>query len=133
MTIVDAARACLGTPYRHQGRIPGKALDCAGLVVCAVRMAGLDVIDTDGYSMTPCADMLRSVVERNQVSLVGEAHAGDILLMRFGREPQHLAIYTGEDTIIHSYLDVGMVCEHRYAGVWKARTVGVYRLRGAHG
>ena len=31
--IIAIARACLGTPFRHQGRIPGVALDCAGLVV----------------------------------------------------------------------------------------------------
>ena len=30
--IIASARACLGTPFLHQGRIPGVALDCAGLV-----------------------------------------------------------------------------------------------------
>lgn len=61
---------------------------------------------------------------------VAESIPGDVLLMRFKNDPQHLAIFAGE-TIIHSYSTVGMVCEHRLADVWIARIVGVYRFRGA--
>lgn len=128
MNMIEAARSYVGTPFRHQGRIPGKGLDCVGLLVCAAKQAGVDVIDEAGYSMTPSADLLRKAVERNNVTLVSEPQPGDVLVMRFGQEPQHLALYTERDTIIHAYLDVGKVCEHRYADVWKARTVAVYRI-----
>ena len=49
--------------------------------------------------------------------------------MRFSGEPQHLAIFTGEN-IIHSYESVGKVCEHRMADVWAVRIVRVYRFKG---
>ena len=128
MNMIEAARSYVGTPFRHQGRIPGKGLDCVGLLVCAARQAGVDVVDEAGYSMTPSADLLRQAVERNNVTLVSEPQPGDVLVMRFSQEPQHLALYTERDTIIHAYLDIGKVCEHRYADVWRARTVAVYRL-----
>ncbi|MBK8745664.1 MAG: peptidase P60, partial [Propionivibrio sp.] len=38
--ILAAARACIGTPFVHQGRIPGLALDCAGLVVAVAQAIG---------------------------------------------------------------------------------------------
>ncbi|MBK7357516.1 hypothetical protein [Propionivibrio sp.] len=59
----------------------------------------------------------------------GRPSAGDILLIRFSGDPQHLAIFTGE-TIIHSYASVGAVCEHRMADVWAARIVCAYRFKG---
>jgi len=50
--ILAAARACLGTPFLHQGRIPGVALDCAGLVVAVAQAIGADYVDRTGYSLS---------------------------------------------------------------------------------
>jgi cell wall-associated NlpC family hydrolase len=58
-----------------------------------------------------------------------DMHAGDLLLMRFSGEPQHLAIYTG-DTIIHAYERVGKVVEHGMDAAWRRRIVRVYRVLG---
>ena len=41
--IVAAARACIGTPFRPQGRLPGVGLDCIGLAAWAVRAVGIEV------------------------------------------------------------------------------------------
>ena len=38
--MIAAARACIGTPFHHQGRRPGAGLDCIGLIVIALRAAG---------------------------------------------------------------------------------------------
>jgi NlpC/P60 family putative phage cell wall peptidase len=126
MRIVAAARECLGTPFRHQGRLPGVALDCAGLVRHALVAAGaVDVPEVQGYGRAPDSDRLRQAVA-GYLTQVGTWQPGDVLLMRFGREPQHLAIVTDRG-IIHAYERVGKVCEHVLCPRWRARIVSAYR------
>jgi hypothetical protein len=53
--VIEAARECLGTPFRHQGRIVGEALDCAGVAVHVAERLGygvLDVTDTAEHQST---------------------------------------------------------------------------------
>lgn len=130
--IIAAARACIGTPFQHQGRIPGVALDCAGLLIAVAQAVGADYHDVLGYGPHPCAGLLeRALADQSCLEpvLVAQRRAGDLLLMRFEIDPQHLAVFTG-DTIIHAYSNVGMVCEHRLSAVWAARIVRAYRFRG---
>jgi cell wall-associated NlpC family hydrolase len=128
--IIDAARAALGTPFRHQGRRVGVALDCAGLIVHVAQTIGADYQDQTGYGRSPSNGLLESALDDQPcLDRVSTMQPADVLLMRFKGDPQHLALFTG-DTIIHSYSQVGKVCEHRFADVWQARTVCVYRFRG---
>jgi NlpC/P60 family putative phage cell wall peptidase len=131
--IIAAARACLGTPFRHQGRLPGIGLDCAGVAVEVARALGCAPLDVSGYGRTPAAGQLEAVLDAQpDLERVDreDRQPGDILLMRFTGEPQHLAILTDEGTMIHSYEAVGTCCEHRLSAVWAARVVRVYRFRG---
>ena len=131
-SIVTAARACIGTPFRHLGRVPGKALDCAGLAKASAEGAGFSVVDMDAYGKTPANGLLEAMLDR-QACLKRVFRApqdGDLLLMRFKGEPQHLAICAGE-TIIHSWQTVGKVAEHVFTDIWKARVVRVYEFVGA--
>lgn len=130
--IIAAARACLGTPFQHQGRIPGVGLDCAGLLIAVAQAVGADYYDVLGYGPHPCGGMLAQALADQpclEPVLIAQRRAGDLLLMRFDTEPQHLAVFTGA-TIIHAYSNVGKVCEHRLSAVWTARIVRVYRFRG---
>lgn len=128
--IVAAARSCIGTPFRHQGRIPGVALDCAGLIVAVAETVGAEYADRPGYGRNPANGLLESVLDQQPcLERVFDRKPGDVLLMRFSGEPQHLAIYTGMN-IIHSHEAVGKVCEHRLADVWAARIVRTYRFKG---
>lgn len=127
--IVDMARSCVGTPFVHQGRRQGVGLDCAGLVVVSIRAAGFDVTDVAGYSRLPHRGRLEHVLDgQDKMATVDKSAItfGDILLMRIGREPMHLAVYAGK-TIIHAYQVVGKVCEHELDAEWKSRIVKVYR------
>lgn len=128
--IVTAARALVGTPFRHQGRVPGLALDCAGLVIAVATQLGIDHFDVPGYGQRPHRGLLEQTLD-TQPSLqkIGRAdyQAGDILLMRFTNEPQHLAIAAGE-TIIHSWQAAGKACEHRIDDLWTRRIVHAYRF-----
>ena len=129
--IVTEARKHLDTPFVHQGRLPGKALDCAGLVVIVARNLGIDLLDTQGYGRNPNGALEAVIAAQTCVDQVpiDQRQPGDILTMRFAREMQHVAICSGE-TVIHSYEAVGKVCEHRLDDVWIRRIVRVYRVRG---
>ena len=128
--MVAAAREYLGTPFRHQGRLVGIGVDCAGVVVHAVRSCGIDVEDVVGYGPTPNKGLLEQSLEGHlALTKVNktEMTAGDILLMRFVREPQHLAVFTG-DGIVHAYEAAGKCCEHGLDQAWSSRIVQVYRV-----
>ena len=130
--MVTAAREYLDTPFRHQGRLVGVGVDCAGVVVHAVRSCGVDVKDVVGYGPTPNKGLLEQSLE-GHLALIKvnktEMTAGDILLMRFVREPQHLAVFTG-DGIVHAYEAAGKCCEHGLDEAWRSRIVQVYRVMG---
>ena len=130
--IIAAARSCIGSPFAHQGRIKGLALDCAGLAVSVAHDLGVEYNDQQGYGREPFKGQLESALDA-QPGLervdIDDMQAGDLLLMRFASNPQHLAIFTGQ-SIIHSYEAVGICCEHRLSSVWMARIVRVYRFKG---
>lgn len=128
--IISAARSEIGTPFAHQGRIPGKRLDCAGLLLRVAFLLDVPVIDYSGYAHRPSNGLLESAldnqpgIEQCQVSL----KPGLLFLMRFNGEPQHLGICTG-DTLIHAYEPTGNVCEHRIDDAWRRRVVRAYRFK----
>lgn len=125
--IISAARECLGVPFRHQGRTMA-GFDCAGVLVHSLKKLGIDYQDQDGYSRNPQNGMLKKILDgQSKLIQVKTMQPGDILLMRITREPQHIAIFTGE-TIIHSYSTVGKVVEHRLSQEWKQRVKTIYRV-----
>ena len=130
--ILTAARQCIGTPFRHQGRLVAFGLDCAGVAIHVARQIGVGHLDVSGYGRTPASGQLERSLDSQpcleRVAL-SDLAPGDLLLMRFATDPQHLAITTG-DTIIHAYETVGQCCEHRLSSMWAARIVRVYRFRG---
>jgi len=128
--IVAAARELIGTPFVHQGRLPGVALDCAGTAIIVAQKIGFDVTDVIGYGRTPANGLLEKTVAGQPFLMpvkVSEIAAGDILVMRFGKEPRHLDVCAG-DTLIPSYAAVRMVCEHRLSDVWRTRITAAYRF-----
>src|SRR3546814_9911127 len=91
--IVTAARACINTPFRAQGRLPGVGLDCVGLAAVAVRAGGIHVdapadYDLSGESAMRLADALGKEGFRRIAPSMQSA--GDIMLFQPGRRQQHL-------------------------------------------
>ncbi len=122
---VAAARSYVGVPFRHQGRTR-HGVDCIGLVVCAARDIGLTLADRTDYPRDP--NGLLPLEMARQFAPVESPQAGDILLMRFRGEPQHVAILGGA-ALIHSYASIGRVVEHGLDAKWRRRIVAAYRLR----
>ena len=131
MDVVRAARGFLGTRFRHQGRLPGRGLDCAGVIVAAARAVGLPDYDVAGYGRLPNGGSLRLHLAAAGCREIGpgEARAGDIYLMRFESDPQHLALVT-DIGILHAYADIGRVVEHRLDDAWRERIVAAFHLPG---
>lgn len=140
-TIIAAARSAVGTPFRHQGRVAGEGLDCAGLLVYVAGLVGAACIDRAGYARMPTGGQLEAALQENvdagllrRVSLINLAPA-DMVLMRFESEraSRHLGIVAG-DTLIHAWATARQVCEHRIDAAWRARFVAAYRFAGVvHG
>lgn len=130
--IVKAAQECVGTPFRHQGREVGVGLDCVGVAIHCALGIGAEFIDQQGYSRSPSGHLLESALDAQpclKLKRIEDIAPGDLLLMRFAKEPQHIAIVTGTASnlcIVHGYENVGKVCEHTLSDLWYKRIIRVY-------
>lgn len=130
LEVIEQARKYLGVRFHHQGR-NSAGLDCAGLVVRVAHDLELSSFDSRDYGREPNAGMLKSVMESN-MDRVRKYVPGDVVLMRFNKEPQHLAIVT-ELGIIHAYAQARKVVEHSLDTVWLSRIIAAYSFRGLNG
>lgn len=129
--IIAAARACVGTPFRHQGRLPGVGLDCAGLGIIAAKAVGIEIKDFSGYPAHPFDGMLKKMFdEQAYLQQIGihDAAPGDVLLMRINAAPQHVAILAENGYMIHAWQNIGKVAEHKIDEIWQRKIVAVYRF-----
>jgi NlpC/P60 family putative phage cell wall peptidase len=135
--IVTEARAWLGTRWMHQQSLKGQACDCIGLVKGVAIGAGLvpadfatraEVTQFSGYGRRPDGRLIVALdlfLDR----VTAKPEPGDVLLMRFDKTPQHVAIVS-DIGIIHAHATARRVVEHRLDEVWSQRIVAVYRFRG---
>jgi cell wall-associated NlpC family hydrolase len=126
--VVEAARSYLGTRWHHQGRSPA-GLDCAGLVIRVAHDLGLSEFDVTGYGRTPDGASLYRMAARH-MTRARRPQRGDVLLFKFHRSPMHLAILTGDDTMIHAFANNRKVVEHRIDETWRARIVDAFTIPG---
>lgn len=140
--VAAEARRWLATPFAHQGRTLGIGCDCGGLVGGVAVALGIvsptwwrDTFDPSfgGYSRQPANGTLQRVCE-SFMAPTDQPDVGDVLLMRFASEPQHLGIVVpyvwGGLAMVHAMARAGRVVEHRLAPVWRARVVQAYSMPG---
>ncbi len=134
--VVAAARLELDTPWVHQGRLAGVALDCAGLIVITGRRIGALApdLDVNGYSRAPDGSML-DVCDRHLVR-ISAIELGAVLVLQTDREPQHMGIVGdyrhGGWSLIHATnaSRPGRVVETRLMFARNLVLRGVYRFPG---
>lgn len=125
--VVAEARSWKDVRWHHQGRSRA-GVDCVGLVIKVSHALGLSDFDIADYARQPDPTMMRALLAAH-MNPITKPEAGDVLLMRFEREPQHVAIMT-DSGIIHAYAQARKVTEHRLDSVWRSRIVGAYRFKG---
>jgi NlpC/P60 family putative phage cell wall peptidase len=143
-TLVAEARAWVGTPYRHGASEKGLGCDCLGLVLGAARMAGPGLALPPVPSYAPdWAEAARSEVLLDALARAlpvlwlrapgagapPEPRAGDLLLVRWreGRPASHLAIASGEGTIVHAHAGA-CVAEVAWTPAFKRRLAAIFIL-----
>ena len=131
--IAQARRyVALATRWRHQGRSE-RGVDCGGLVAVCLSAIGCAPADMPAYSRWPLGDSLRALLVENFGEPVpcDSMQPGDVVLMRFGGEPSHVAMLGdyvhGGLSVIHAYAASRKVVEHALDDVWLARITEVFR------
>lgn len=137
--VLQVARSWVGVPYLHQGRTR-HGCDCGGLIGGVAIECGVipstwweTVFDPihGGYARTPSNGQLEAICDSFMLP-ADTLQPGDVLLMRFKREPQHLAFVGdypgGGNTLIHALDSVKFVTEHRMDPQWCKRIVACYRM-----
>ena len=148
--LVDAARTFDGVRFLHRGR-DRLGLDCAGLVWAAYAACGIVLPDYRLYGPEPHRDGLVRHVEaalgaplRLAPVRLQDLLEGDVLVMRFYREPHHMGVVGARQygdtralTLIHADGDAparrgeqrvhGRVHEQRLTADMAARITHVFR------
>lgn len=131
--LIDCCRALVNrVRFRHQGRNPSIGLDCAGMLIWALRQIGREPVDMKGYGREPHKNGLRQTMEVNLGPGLdrSQMRSGDVPLMRFHGEPRHVGLLTnlsdGRMGLIHVHADNKIVAEHGLAGYW-GDIVAVFR------
>jgi NlpC/P60 family putative phage cell wall peptidase len=125
--IVAAARAWLGTPYRHQAATLGAGCDCVGLLRGVWRTLygkeppALPPYRADWRDLRH-ADELAALAEAWLRPAAGPLAMGQIVLFRLGRLPRakHCGILVGAGRFIHAQERLG-VSEASLSDTWRRR------------
>ena len=137
--VVACARTWLGTPFQHQQRSKGLAVDCAGLVIGVARELGLvePEFDVTHYPRQPDGVSLLRWCEEYMLRIEQPAmQPGDVVVVAFDTRPQHLGIVGnyrhGGLSMIHAYEHamVHKVVEHRLMFSTSMQFCAAYRLHG---
>lgn len=128
MQIIQAARAYVGTPFHHQGRVRDVGVDCIGLIVCVAQDVGVTLPDRTDYPRDPVDDRLRLECDTHLTKVAADA-PGCVLLFQLPTMPHasHVGFFTGA-TIIHARMGVDRVVEHSYSPAWRHRVAAIYEL-----
>jgi cell wall-associated NlpC family hydrolase len=127
VTIVATARRYLGVRYVLGGTTP-RAFDCSGFVRYVFQVHGLDF---------PRTAHEQSALGHRPAS--GDLQPGDLLFFYGGEGAQHIAIYVGNDSIIHASSGGKRVKIDKLAGTGMRRSwfgqrlIAVRRLLPAEG
>lgn len=136
--VVATARGWIDTPFHHQARLKGVGVDCVGLVIGVARELALvdPEFDVAGYPRTPDGTSLMHLANLHMQPLSGQSpmYPGDVIVIRFGEDPQHLGILGdyrhGGLSIIHAASDAGRVIETRLMWSTAMQFVAAFSLPG---
>jgi cell wall-associated NlpC family hydrolase len=127
--IVAAARSCVGTRFRPQGRVPGLGLDCVGVVLVAAAAAGVGLAMVPAYALAgDNVALLDDGLAAAGCLPVAVPLSGDILILAPAAARRHLGVVT-PGGMVHAHAGLGRVVEGPIDPDWSI--IGAWRLPGA--
>ena len=108
-------------------------VDCLGLIIKVGNALNLfpEPFTYHNYNRLPHDNLLLQECDRYAVKKgLLDALPGDILAFRIQSEPQHLALLSDNNTLIHAYIQAKAVVEHGLTDDWQQKLVAVYRYPG---
>ena len=132
--LLKVAREYLRTPWVHQGREKGVAVDCAGFPKLVGDELGIRTYEAHDYPRLPNGTML-SILREHLVEIPSDTiRPADLVVLEYAGEPWHIAIvgdYPGRPdllTLIHASNVRREVVEHRLDAVMARRIVAAFRV-----
>ena len=116
---IAAAKTYLGIRYVYGGTTRS-GLDCSGFVMCAARDVGISLPRT-------AAQMYSSATRITDA----ERQPGDLIFFKDGSNISHVAIYLGDNMLLHSISDgskTGVVTSKLTNKYWKEHYCGMGRI-----
>jgi cell wall-associated NlpC family hydrolase len=120
--LVDTARQLLGTRYRRSGTSEMLGFDCSGLVQNVYRRFGIDLPRSSREQIKLGDEVTRDRLEK-----------GDLVFFSSARRktPNHVAIYVGENQILHALSGARKVVATPTDSSWfRRRFLGARRIPG---
>ncbi len=136
--IVVAAREYINTPFEHQGRIKGVAVDCVGLIFGVAINTGAIPAGSEipnDYRRGGDGALMETLLSHYMDKLDSwtDAGIGDVLAMAYSPAiPQHCMIVTARDGDEITVIEAGAQCvvEHRLDASFRRRMHSAYRVKG---
>ena len=137
--ILKVAKTWLGTKFHYTGRVKINSnnkggIDCIGLIIkvgeeinACFNGKNISYYDYLTYSRYPNQGEMKNFLDKYFLKISEkEIKVGDLVYMNFADNLEHIGILSNIG-IIHCYVDVGIVVEHRLDDYWKSKIVGYYR------
>lgn len=126
--IVAAARSCVGTRFRAQGRVEGLGLDCVGVVLVAAAAAGVVPSHLPAYRLGGDCPDVEAIVAAQGCSRIDSGLPGDVLVFAPTGRQRHFGIVTPLG-LVHAHAGLDRVVEGPIDRDWTI--IGRWRLPGA--
>lgn len=138
--IIASARSLKGTPYLHQGRVPGEkgGIDCVGEPVwvswdCGIKPRTWNIT---GYRRLPDGHTLMRHLHEHMGGEISQAEMqpGDLVVVSYGRYPHHVGIVVdhplGGLGLVHASSQIGRVVETQLSFTPDMKFVAAFRFPG---
>lgn len=136
--IVSEAGTWIGTPFRHQGRLKGQAIDCAGFISEVARNAGVSDVDIPAnYRPREDGKVMMKLLKDHMTHVpTDQIKKGDVLALcdealREPEIPRHLVIVKDvtPEAIFIIHASQNGVKAHRLNTQWQKRIHSAWRIK----
>jgi cell wall-associated NlpC family hydrolase len=117
--LITEAKKLIGTPYRYGGTTP-KGFDCSGFVYYTHKKIGKILPRTS-----------KQMYQKGKAVHKSNLRAGDLVFFNTSKTKtgvSHVAIYIGNNQIIHATSSKGVKIDSLNNSYWKSKYVGAKRL-----